>query len=135
MSDMPNLSELLEQRAEANGVERGRKPFGFTATEGPNKGETITLSIRDQMEMTDDDFEELRDITEDDETTPADIAIFWMGDEEWDRFVEAGGTSNKLMHMVKYFAQQESEANEAGKSVRRNRSQRRAAERKRSKQR
>lgn len=60
-----------------------------------------------------------------------DIAAFWMGDDEWDRFVEAGGTPRMIMLIVQRKAEIEQEVDSKGKASRRNRSQRRTAGRKR----
>lgn len=124
-----NLTELLAQRAEATGVEEGRAPFDFVATDGPNKGETLTFTVRDSMFLDDEDYDELNEISE--ENKIEDIAAFWMGDDEWDRFVEAGGTPRMIMLIVQRKAEIEQEVDSKGKASRRNRSQRRAAGRKR----
>ncbi|OLT54834.1 hypothetical protein BJF89_00965 [Corynebacterium sp. CNJ-954] len=124
-----NLTELLAQRAEATGVEEGRAPFDFVATDGPKKGETLTFTVRDSMFFTDDDYDELNEISEDNNIE--DVAAFWMGDDEWDRFVEAGGTPRMIVLIVQRKAELEQGTDANGRPTRRNRSQRRAAGRKR----
>lgn len=125
-----NLTQLLAQRAEATGVEEGRVPFDFDATDGPKKGETLTFTVRDQMAFTDEDWDDLNDIRADDGTLE-DVAIFWMGEDEWDRFVDAGGTPAMIAFIIQEKAKREQEADSSGRPTRRNRSQRRAAARKR----
>ncbi|MGP9723661.1 hypothetical protein ACT3SZ_06560 [Corynebacterium sp. AOP40-9SA-29] len=128
MSDL-NLTELLAQRAEATGVQEGRVPFDFTAVAGPKKGETLTFSVRDNMSFTDEDWDEIDELGEDNNIQ--DIAEFWMGDDEWDRFVEAGGTPRMILLIVQEKAKREQGTDSSGRPTRRNRSQRRAAARKR----
>lgn len=124
-----NLTELLAQRAEATGVDEGRAPFDFEAVAGPHKGELLTFTVRDSMFFSDEDYDELNDISEDNNIE--DVAAFWMGDDEWDRFVEAGGTPRMIVLIVQRKAELEQEQDANGRPTRRNRSQRRAAGRKR----
>lgn len=118
-----DLDAILAQRAEATGVEAGRIPFTF-------KGDTFTF--RDPMLLDDADQEKLEAIGTDPEMLISDIAIFWMGEDEWERFKAAGGTAPMFQYIVQANAAREQEIDAAGKSfARTNRSQRRAAARKR----
>lgn len=131
-----NLDDILAQRAEATGSEEGRAPFTFTARAGEHKGEPMTFTIRDSMFFEDEDWDEIQEIREDDDAVLSDIAEFWMGEDEWDRFVDAGGTSRMIVAIVQEKASREQETDSEGKSGRpSNRSSRRAAARKRQKQR
>lgn len=118
---MIDLDAILAQRAEATGADEGRIPFTF-------KGETFTF--RDPMTLTDEDQDELENIVED-EGRLSDIAVFWMGDDEWERFEAAGGTAVMFRLIVEENARREQAVDAAGNPTRRNRSQRRAAARKR----
>lgn len=118
-----DLDKILAQRAEATGAEAGRIPFTF-------QGETFTF--RDPMMLDDDSQDELDDIMETPDVRLSDIAVFWMGEDEWDRFVAAGGTAMMFRFIIEENAKREQELDAAGKSsARMNRSQRRAAARKR----
>lgn len=61
----------------------------------------------------------------------AAVGEFWMGEDEWDRFVEAGGTPQMMRMIVEEKAKREQAQDAEGRPTRRNRSQRRAAARKR----
>lgn len=74
-----NLDELLAQRAEATGVKEGRVSFTY-------KGEDFFFS--DPLLLSDDDAEEFDALTH-----HTDKCMFLMGEDEYDRFIEAGGTS------------------------------------------
>ncbi|AZA08697.1 hypothetical protein [Corynebacterium pseudopelargi] len=118
-----DLDAILAQRAEATGAEEGRIPFIF-------KGETFTF--RDPVTLSDEDQEELNELGESQDARFSDVAVFWMGEEEWERFEAAGGTALMFRFIVEENARREQEVNAAGKSsARMNRSQRRAAGRKR----
>lgn len=114
-----NLDELLEQRAEAIGAEKGRIPFEFAGQ---------TFSFRDPLSLTQEDNDELEDLAEDGQL--AEIAEFWMGTETLDAFLAAGGSPNAFMLVVQENAARTSEVR-GGRPTRRNRSSRRAAARKR----
>lgn len=129
-----NLDELLEQKAEATGSKKGRVSFDFTARAGEHKGEVRTFTIRDSTFMTDEDWDELNEITADKSSTIADIAEFWMGEEEADRFAEAGGTPMMIVEITKAKVAAETGEDSEGRPTQSNRSSRRAAARKRRKQ-
>ena len=126
-----DLDALLAQRAEATGVEEGRIDFDFTARAGDHKGKKLTFSIRDNMSLSEDDWDELSEIREDFGASITDIAVFWMGEDEWERFVEAGGTPKMIVEVVVAKTREEVDTDSEGRPTRRNRSQRRAAGRKR----
>lgn len=117
-----DLDAILAQRAEATGAEEGRVPFTF-------KGDTFTF--RDPLTLNDEDQDELDDIAESTDARLSDIAIFWMGEDEWQRFAKAGGTAVMFRYIVEEHARREENIDSAGKAGRLNRSQRRAAGRKR----
>lgn len=111
-----DLDALLAKRAEATGVAEGLVPFTF-------KGEQFTF--RDHMSLTDDDVDELADLDH-----GADICAFYMGDD-YERFIAAGGSSNLWSIAFQDHQRRSVALNEAGHPTRSNRSQRRAAARKR----
>lgn len=118
-----NLDELLAQRAEATGAEEGRIPFEFA-------GQTFTF--RDPFLVEGDDQDELEELSE---LGDGDLlAEFWMGEDEFARFCEAGGNANFFSLVVRENAQRTSGFDAEGRPTRSNRSSRRAAERKRRKQ-
>lgn len=117
-----DLDALLAQRAEATGVENGRVSFIFG-------GETFTF--RDPITITDDDQEELEEITSSGNARLSEVAVFWMGEDEWERFEKAGGTAMMFRYIVEEHAKREQELDSQGKASRLNRSQRRSAGRKR----
>lgn len=119
MSDI-NLNEILAQRAEATGIVEGRVPFEFNDK---------TYTIRDNMTLDDDDQAELDDIV--DNGTLSDVAIFWMGETEWEKFEKAGGTASMVGLIAAEKARREQALDSKGNPTRPNRSQRRAAGRKR----
>lgn len=75
-----DLDALIAQKAEARGDAGDVVAFRF-------KGERWTY--RDPELLTDDEKEELREITFD-----VDIAEWYMGADQYDRFVEVGGNSS-----------------------------------------
>ncbi len=118
-----NLNELLEQRAEATGAAEGRIPFDFKET---------TFTFRDPINLTDEERDEINDIAE---TGDLDsVAEFWMGEEEYDRFIDAGGTAMMFSLVVQENARLTNGVDANGRPTRPSRSSRRAAERKRRKQ-
>ena len=114
-----NLDELLAQRAEAIGVEEGRIPFTF----GEN-----TYTFQDPISLDQEQKDELEILADDGDLDA--IAEFWMGEEEFDRFVDAGGSSSAFLLVVQENAARTTEVR-GGRPTRRNRSWRRAAARKR----
>lgn len=109
-----NLDELLKQREEATGAEKGMVPFDY-------QGKTFTF--RDPILLDDDELDELSDLQD-----GPDIAEFYMGAEQYDQFLEVGGTSN-LFFMVFTQYMNESRDEVGGNPTRGNRSSRRAARR------
>lgn len=75
-----DLDAIIAQREEATGIEDGRVPFTF-------KGETYTF--RDPNLVSDEELGELVDVD-----FGPDLCVFYMGEEEYLRFVDAGGNSN-----------------------------------------
>lgn len=124
-----NLTELLAQRAEATGAEEGRAPFDFTATGGKKKGEPLRFTIRDNMFFSEADWDELNEVGEENDFDL--LAEFWMGEKEYERFREAGGTPQMILMIVQEKAKREQAVDADGRPTRSNRSQRRAAARKR----
>lgn len=119
MSNKINLDELLEQRAEATGSEKGRIPFTFGGEE---------YTFRDPISLDEVDNDELEDLAEDGDLRA--IAEFWMGEDEYARFAAAGGSPNAFLLVVQENAARTTEVR-GGRPTRRNRSSRRAAARKR----
>ena len=122
-----DLNALLKQRAEATGVAGDRVPFEF----GGKK-----FSFRDPLMLTDEDKEELAELTHD-----VDVAEFFLGEDEYEKFVtttakieldggetmEVQGSSGVFMLQFQEYqkAQQDTDGN--GRPLPLNRSQRRAA--------
>lgn len=129
-----HMDEMIDQKSEATGSKKGRVNFDFTARAGEHKDELLIFSIRDSLFLTDEDWAELNEITSDKSATVADIAEFWMGEDEYDRYVEAGGTPMALVNMVQKKVEAESGEDSDGRPTASNRSSRRAAARKRRKQ-
>lgn len=109
-----NLDELLKQRTEATGAEKGMVPFDF-------QGKTFTF--RDPILLNDDELDELDELD-----GGPDIAEFYMGAEQYDAFLEAGGTSNMFFLVFTQYMN-ESRDEVGGNPTRGNRSSRRAARR------
>lgn len=118
-----NLDELLAKRAEATGAEEGRIPFEFAGQ---------SFSFRDPFLVEGDDQDELEELS--DLADGELLAEFWMGADEFARFVEAGGTANMFALVVRENAQRTSGVDADGRPTRSNRSSRRAAVRKQRKQ-
>lgn len=122
-----DLNALLKQRAEATGVAGDRVPFEF----GGKK-----FSFRDPLMLTDEDKDELVDLEYD-----TDIAVFYMGDDEYDKFVsttakieledgetmEVQGSSGLFMLQFREYVKSQQDVDGNGRPLPRNRSQRRAA--------
>lgn len=123
-----NLDEMLAQRAEATGIEEGRVAFDFTARSGEHEGELMTFTIRDNMTLSADEIDELEQLGEDGDVEG--VSVFWMGEDEYDRFCEAGGGPMMLRMIIEAKAEAEQGVKD-GRPTRRNRSQRRAAARRR----
>lgn len=116
-----NLDALIEKRAEATGSEKGRIPFDF-------KGDTYTF--QDPLTLTDEDKEELAGL----EWEP-DIAAWYMGDDQYEKFVTSGGSSTLWFLVFREYLDRNEALDPEGKATRLNRSQRRMAGRKQSKRR
>lgn len=115
-----NLDEILAQRAEATGATEGRVPFEF-------KGETFTF--KDPIALSQEEQDDIDDAAE---TNDGEIiARAWMGDKEYERFAAAGGTGMMFMLVIKRNAELTAGVDADGRPTRSNRSQRRAAARKR----
>lgn len=113
-----DLDTLIAQKEEATGIKGGRVSFNF-------KGDTFTF--RDPVFLNDDEVAELDDLSE----YGPDICAFYMGDDEYDRFITAGGTSNLWGLVFNEHMKASQAVNDAGNPTRSNRSQRRAVARKR----
>lgn len=96
-----DLDVLIEQRAEALGTDEGRVPFTF-------KGGTFTFRHPDTL--TDEEQLEVADL----EVGP-DVAEFYMGGDEYERFVEAGGSANFWALVFVEFTRQLNEQTAGGK--------------------
>lgn len=119
MTDI-DLDAILAQRAEA----RGDSGFTFSFTA---HGQEWTG--KDPMLLSDEEKDQLAELQFD-----IDIAAFFMGDEQFDKFVAAGGQSSHfILALSEYQKQRTGEAQ--GRPTRPNRSSRRAAAQKSSKQR
>lgn len=118
-----NLDDLLAKRAEATGAEEGRIPFEFAGQQ---------FSFRDPFLVEGDDQDELDELSElaDGEL----LAEFWMGTEDFDRFVSVGGTASMFALVIRENAQRTAGVDGEGRPTQSNRSSRRAAARKRRKQ-
>lgn len=109
-----DLDEIIAQKADARGDDGRTVTFRF-------KGDTWTFL--DPQTLTDDEKEELQDIDFD-----VDVAAWYMGDDQYDRFVAAGGSSSIFFQAFR--AHQKKITEElAGRPTRPNRSSRRARKR------
>lgn len=130
-----NFNEIVEQRSEATGIAGDRVPFEF--------GDK-TFSFRDPLMLTDEEKDELELIEYD-----ADVAAWYMGEDEYDEFlvteveIPAGdgkkikktGSSSFFFLVLREHMRKARGADAEGNPTMRNRSSRRAAARKRRKQR
>lgn len=115
-SGIYDLDALLAAKEEATGVKDGRVSFNF-------RGEVFTF--RDPVFLTDDELEDMREVND----FGPDVCAWYMGDDEYDRFIAVGGSSNMwAMVLDKHLeANRGADGNPTGS----NRSQRRRAARKR----
>lgn len=113
-----DLDALIAQREEATGVKDGRVSFTF-------KGEVYTF--RDPAFVSDDDAEELADLPQ----YGPDVCAWYMGDDEYDKFVAAGGSSNLWGLVFNDHMEKSQGVDAAGNPTRSNRSQRRMVARRR----
>ena len=111
-----NLDALIEQRAEATGSNEGRIPFDF-------KGQTY--DFQDPLTLSDEDKEELQAID-----WEPDLAAWYMGDEQYEKFVTAGGSSNLWFLVFNEYMERNQDIDSSGKGTRLNRSSRRSVARK-----
>lgn len=113
-----DLDALIAQREEATGVKDGRVSFTF-------KGEVYTF--RDPIFLNDDDLDDLNQV----EMYGPDQCAWYMGDDEYDRFIAAGGSSNIWGIVFQKHLETIEGVDAAGNPSRSNRSQRRMAARRR----
>lgn len=113
-----DLDTLIAQKEEATGVKGGRVSFNY-------KGETFTF--KDPTFLTDDEVAELDELPQ----YGPDVCAWYMGDDEYDRFINAGGSSNMWALVLEQHVNASRGVDGAGNPTRSNRSQRRAAARKR----
>lgn len=118
-----NLNEIMAQRAEATGASEGRIPFDFNDQ---------TFSFRDPVTLSEEERDEIEQLAE--ESNGEDVAEFWMGEEEYDRFCEAGGTAMMFFLVIRENEQRTAGVDANGRPFGSNRSSRRAAARKQRKQ-
>lgn len=119
MTDI-DLDAILAQRAEA----RGDQGFTFSFTAHGQE-----WNAKDPMLLSDDEKDELAELQFD-----IDLAVFFLGEEQYDKFVAAGGQSSHfILALSEYQKKRTGEAN--GRPTRPNRSSRRAVAPKSSKQR
>lgn len=120
MTDI-DLDAILAQRAEARGD--SGYTFSFSAL-----GQDWTAL--DPMLLTDEQKDELAELQFD-----VDVAAFFMGDEQFDKFIAAGGQSAFFILALREYQKQRTENGADGRPTRPNRSSRRSAARKSAKQR
>lgn len=119
MTDI-DLDAILAQRAEA----RGDSGFTFSF-----KAHGQEWTAKDPMLLSDDEKDELADLQFD-----VDIAEFFLGADQFEKFVAAGGQSSHfILALTEYQKKRTDEVN--GRPTRPNRSSRRAVAQKSSKQR
>jgi hypothetical protein len=114
-----DLDAMLAKREEEVGSP-DRFPFTF-------KGETWWGL--DPILASDEWKDELREISNDEDVTPADVAEHYLGEEQWARFVAAGGSSGLWSQALSQYLDNQRSADESGDPTRArrsfNRSQRR----------
>lgn len=113
-----DLDALIAQRKEATGVDGDRVSFNFA-------GDVFTFL--DPVFLDDDKVDELRDMP----SYGPDICAWYMGEDEYDRFIAAGGSSNLWGLVLNEHLAKARAVDPAGNPIRSNRSHRRAAARKR----
>lgn len=135
MADI-DLDKIIAQREEARATNGDATEyiFEFGDEEPRIKGEGEVFSFRfvgrdwvviDPQFLGDDEKDWLRDIDDD-----VDIAIWYMGETQYDEFVEAGGSSSIFFQGFRAYTK-ELQDDVSGKPTRPNRSSRRRAARKR----
>ncbi|WP_291479821.1 hypothetical protein [Corynebacterium sp.] len=118
---MINADELIAQREEATGVDGNRIAFEFTALRGEQKGERLVFTFRDPARLTDEEQEDLLEVPR----FGPDQAMWYMGDDEYDRFREAGGESWIFAEIMKEYTKEVQGVDPQGRPTRPNRSSRR----------
>ena len=119
MADI-DLDKIIAKRAEARGDSGDRFTFTFAGQE---------WDARDPQLLSDDEKDELNDLGNND----IDVAAWFMGDEQYDRFLEAGGSSSIFFLAMRENARH-LQGEIEGKPTRPNRSARRSAASKKRKQ-
>ena len=127
---MLDLDQIVAQREEATGVADGRVPFGFTAKDGPKKGERLEFSFMDPVALPDDVADELEEVAD----SNTEVGLLLMGEEEYERFLDAGGSGALFGQVVNAYRESVTGYMEDGNPTRGNRSSRHMAARKRRKQ-
>lgn len=115
MADI-DLDKIIAQRSEARGDDGRRFTFSYK--------DQMWTSL-DPMMLTDDEKDDLDEVGDLD----VDIAAWYMGDEQFDKFVEVGGNSSMFFFALKEFMKTQKDDIE-GKPTRPNRSSRRAVSKK-----
>lgn len=118
---MINANELIAQREEATGVDGKRIAFQFTALDGEHTGEDLVFTFRDPARLTDEEQEDLLEVPK----FGPDQAAWYMGEEEYDRFREAGGESWIFAEIMKEYTKDMQGVDAQGRPTRPNRSSRR----------
>lgn len=114
-----DLDAMLEKRLEVVG---SADKFPFTY-----KGETYWGT---DPTLADDDWtDELRALSRDPEAGPVDVAAHYLGEEQWEKFSEAGGSANLWGQALQAYLEKQREVDAGGHPTRApsfsNRSQRR----------
>lgn len=137
MSDI-DLDAIIAQREEARAKE-GATLISFVFDEetyDKTEGDTFTFTfkktayyVRDPRFLTDDEKDQLGEVNGD-----IDITCWYLGEEQFDKFLAAGGESWMFLKAFSEFQEQLKDEVQ-GNPTQRNRSSRRAAARKSSKRR
>ncbi|GAC71032.1 hypothetical protein [Gordonia soli] len=117
MADI-DLNKLIAQRADARGDDG--KSTSFIFGEPPQE-----WTFRDPLMLDDDEKDDLNDLKFD-----VDIAAWYMGDDQFDKFVEAGGNSSIFFLAFREHMKREQATDQNGNPTRPNRSSRRMASKK-----
>ncbi|MGP9760240.1 hypothetical protein [Corynebacterium sp. AOP12-C2-36] len=120
-----NLDELLAQREEATGISGERVAFEFTARKGEHKGKKLEFTFRDPATLTDEESEDLVEVPQ----HGVDLTVWYMGDDEYDRFRDVGGESWMFLQVMKEHAEKIQGVDSQGRPTRQNRSSRRRRKR------
>lgn len=120
-----DMTELVDQKTEATGVDGNCIDFNFRATEGENVGEVLNFIVPDPSMLTDEQQEDLAELP----NFAVDIAAWYLGEEQYEKFREAGGQSWMVRDMLQSVAEERQAKDAAGRPTRPNRSSRRARRR------